>query len=221
MTKPVPILPSLQVQLNCLRVLQSPQLTLEFSLLVQSQLDHISANLLFCQHRLLLSFSPWELLSTSTEKSTITIIMSPLGNHVEVIYVPKIYNWFSKPNGPCTSTLRMTFLTQNAACLLPKTLIPQVALVCDFPLRAGLGWLYMNSLELSDIWKLLLCWALEVTPHDPSRQGPAILWGCHLQWLLPSSIDTICLLLLVPCALVLRIKSGSRVRKTCVQILIT
>lgn len=174
---PAPTLPSLQVQLNCLRVLCSPQLTLELNLLVQSQLDHISANLLFCQHRLLLSFSPWGLLPISTEKLTTTIIMSLLGNRMEVIYALKIHNGFSKPDGPFASKLRMTFLTQNAVCLLSKTLFSQVSLGLWFSPLGRAGWLYLISLDLSDLWELPLCWALAVTPHNPNRQGPPVLWG--------------------------------------------
>lgn len=55
-TRLAPALPSLQVQLTCLRVLHRPQLTLELTLPVQGQMDHISANPPFCQYRLFLSF---------------------------------------------------------------------------------------------------------------------------------------------------------------------
>lgn len=139
MAKPAPTSLSLQVQLNCLRVLQSPQLTLELSLQVQGQLDHISANPPFCQYMLSLLFSPlWSPPNINRKFATI-IIMSPVGKHMEVIYALKIHKWFSKPDEPFTSQLRMTFLTQNVVCLLPKTLIPQVSLGLWFsPLgRAG------------------------------------------------------------------------------------
>lgn len=102
---------------------QCPQLTLEWSLLTQVQLDHVSASPPFCQNRLLLLFAPWGVLPKINRKFDI-IIRSPLGSHWKVIYVPKLYSWFSKPDKSFTSKWRVMFLTEGALKSLAKNTDP-------------------------------------------------------------------------------------------------
>lgn len=176
-------------------------------------MDHILVNPPFCQHWLLLYFSLLQSPPNMNGKFD-TIIMLPRGKDMEVIHVPKIYNWFSKPDGPFTSKLRMTFLTQNAVCLFPKTLIPLVSGGLWFsPLgRAGVTisspWTFQTSgnchRESSGSNTL---WSHQKRPTLPP---PTILWGWHLpSWLLPFSAEPGCLPLLVPWALMVRDESGA------------
>lgn len=131
MAKPTPTFPSLQIQLNCLRLLQSSQLTLELSLLVQ--LDQISVhppsgNIGFYYHFPLRS-PPNINRKFDSNHNNVTS-----RNHTKVIHVPKIYNWLSRSEEPFASKWRMTSWFRLLSSLLPKPLIPHMSCCMIFPL---------------------------------------------------------------------------------------